>query len=247
MEPHFQFFIFHFQLLIMLKTILADFLHLIYPHNCEGCGSDNLNKDSFLCARCLAELPETGFINVADNPIEQKFYGRIKVEQAGAGFYFTKHGLLQHLIAQLKYKKNQSIGLYLGKLIGYQLLATSRFDKVEALIPLPLNIEREKLRGYNQSQLISEGINSVWQKPILKNVIERTKDTLTQTRLHADNRWENVSGAFKNIDCVQLKGMHVALIDDVITTGASIESCGSELLKIEHLKLSVISVGFASL
>jgi len=230
----------------MFKTILSDFLHLLYPHNCEGCGTDNLNKDSFLCARCLSELPETGFFSVPDNPVEQKLYGRIKFEQAGAGFYFTKHGLLQHLIAQLKYKHNPEIGRFLGKLIGYQLMATSRFDNLEALIPLPLNNQREQFRGYNQAQLICEGINSVWQKEILNDVIIRTANTETQTHLHADNRWENVSDAFSIIDEEKLKGKHVALIDDVITTGASIESCGSELLKVDRLKLSVIIVGAAS-
>ena len=229
----------------MLKSILADFLHIIFPHNCEGCGSDNLNKHSFLCARCLSELPETGFFAVANNPVEQKMYGRIKIEQAGAGYYFVKHGLLQHLISQLKYKKNQEMGHYLGRLIGYQLLETTRFDRVEALLPLPLNSQREQSRGYNQSQLICEGIASVWKKPILKNVINRTANTETQTHLHADNRWENVSGAFAVTDPIILKGKHIALIDDVITTGASIESCGSELLKVEGVKLSVITVGFA--
>ena len=229
----------------MLKSILSDFLHLVYPHNCEGCGTDNLNKDSFLCARCLSDLPETGFFSVADNPIEQKLFGRIKFEQAGAGFYFTKHGLLQHLIAQLKYKHNPEIGRYLGKLIGYQLLETTRFKNVEALIPLPLNSQREQFRGYNQAQLICEGIATVWQRPIFNQSIIRTVNTATQTHLDADNRWDNVSNAFSIIDSEQLKGKHVALVDDVITTGASIESCGNELLKVERLKLSIIIVGAA--
>ncbi len=231
----------------MLKTILSDFLHLIYPYNCEGCGTDNLKKESFLCARCLSELPETGFFAVADNPVEQKLYGRIKVEQAGAGYFFTKHGLLQHLIAQLKYKHNPEMGRYLGKLIGYQLLSTSRFNKVEALIPLPLNSQREHARGYNQAQLICEGIASVWQKPIIKDAIIRTTNTETQTHKNLNNRWENVSDAFSIANQEQLFGKQVALIDDIITTGASIESCGTELLKIKGLKLSVICVGFTTL
>ena len=230
----------------MFKSLLSNFLHLIYPHNCEGCGTDTLNEDSFLCAKCLYELPETGFSGVTDNPVEKKLYGRIRFEQAGAGFYFTKHGLLQHLIAELKYKNNKEMGFYLGKLLGYQLLATNRFDEVEALVPLPLNIKREHKRGYNQSQLICEGIVSVWKRPIINDAISRIIYTETQTNKNLSNRWDNVYGAFAIADDSKLKGKHVALVDDVITTGASMEACGSELLKVEGLKLSVLSIGYAS-
>lgn len=230
----------------MFKSLLSNFLHLIYPHNCEGCGTDTLNADSFLCAKCLYELPETGFMGVANNPVEKKFYGRLKIEQAGAGFYFTKHGLLQHLISELKYKNNKEMGFYLGKLLGYQLLATNRFDGVEALVPLPLNIKREHKRGYNQSQLICEGIVSVWKRPIINDAISRIIYTETQTNKNLSNRWDNVDGAFAIADDSKLKGKHVALVDDVITTGASMEACGSELLKVERLRLSVLSVGYAS-
>ena len=230
----------------MLKSLLSNFLHLIYPHNCEGCGTDTLNEDSFLCAKCLFELPETGFISFGDNPLEKKLYGRIRFEQAGSGFYFTKHGLLQHLIAELKYKNNKEMGFYLGKLLGYQLLATNRFDEVEALVPLPLNIKKEHKRGYNQSQLICEGIVSVWKKPIINDAISRIVYTETQTNKNLSNRWDNVEHAFALTDDSRLKGKHVALVDDVITTGASIEACGTELLKVEGLKLSVLSVGFTT-
>jgi len=228
----------------MLKSLLSNFLHLIYPHNCEGCGSDTLNNDSFLCAKCLYQLPKTGFIAAGNNPLEKKFYGRLKLENAAAGFYFTKDSLLQHLIAQLKYKNNQDMGLYLGKLVGYQLLATDRFDSIDALIPVPLNPKKEHKRGYNQSQLICEGISSVWKKPIISDAVTRIIYTETQTTKNISNRWDNVDGAFAIADDSSVKGKHIALIDDVITTGASIESCGSELLKIEGLKLSVLSVGF---
>ena len=228
----------------MLKSLLSNFLHLIFPHNCEGCGTDILNDDSFLCAKCLNELPETGFVAAALNPLEKRFYGRIKVEQAGAGFYFSKDGLLQHLINQLKYKSNRQMGHYLGKLLGYQLLDTNRFNTVDALIPLPLNPKREASRGYNQSQMICEGIASVWKKPIINNAISRIIYTETQTNKNLSNRWDNVSGAFALTNDALLKGKHILLVDDIITTGASIEACGSELLKVEGLKLSVLSVGY---
>ena len=231
----------------MLKSLLSDFLHLIYPHNCEGCGSDTLNQDSFLCAKCLYQLPQTGFIENADNPLERKLYGRLKVQHAGAGFYFSKDGLLQHLVAQLKYKNNKEMGLYLGKLLGYQLMDCKRFDDVELLIPLPLNRKKEKKRGYNQSEMICQGIASVWERPIVTDAVSRVINTATQTKKNRSDRWENVDGVFAVTNPEKLIGKHIALLDDIITTGASIDACGNELLKVSGVKLSIISVGYAML
>ena len=231
----------------MLKSLLSDFLHLIYPHNCEGCGSDTLNQDSFLCAKCLYQLPHTGFIEKADNPLERKLYGRLNVQHAGAGFYFSKDGLLQHLVAQLKYKNNKEMGLYLGKLLGYQLMDCKRFDDVEILIPLPLNRKKENKRGYNQSEIICQGIASVWNRPIVTDAISRVINTATQTKKNRSDRWENVDGVFEVTNTEKLIGKHIALLDDIITTGASIDACGNELLKVSGVKLSVISVGYAML
>ena len=231
----------------MLKSLLSDFLHLIYPHNCEGCGSDTLNQDSFLCAKCLYQLPHTGFIEKADNPLERKLYGRLNVQHAGAGFYFSKDGLLQHLVAQLKYKNNKEMGLYLGKLLGYQLMDCKRFDDVEILIPLPLNRKKENKRGYNQSEIICQGIASVWNRPIVTDAISRVINTDTQTKKNRSDRWENVDGVFEVTNAEKFIGKHIALLDDIITTGASIDACGNKLLKVSGVKLSVISVGYAML
>lgn len=230
----------------MLKSWLSAFIHLIYPHNCEGCGTDILNENSFLCTKCLYQLPQTGFIAHANNPVEKKLYGRIKVEQAGAGFYFTKDGLLQHLVSHLKYKNNKEMGLYLGRLLGNQLLATHRFDEVEALIPLPLNEKKLSKRGYNQAEIICEGIASVWNMPIITDAVTRLIDTATQTNKSLIDRWDNIEGAFAISDANKIEGKHVAIIDDILTTGASIESCGHELLKVKGVKLSVITVGYTT-
>ena len=231
----------------MLKSWLSAFIHLIYPHNCEGCGTDILNEKSFLCTKCLFQLPQTGFISNANNPIEKRLYGRVKVEEAGAAFYFTKDGLLQHLIGQLKYKNNREMGLYLGRLVGNQLKATHRFDGVEALIPLPLNERKLRVRGYNQSEIICEGIISVWPKALITDAVCRVIDTATQTNKSLTDRWENIEGAFAIADATKIEGKHIALVDDIITTGASIESCGRELLKVKGVRLSVRCVGATNL
>jgi len=228
----------------MNLSFFKDFLHLLFPHNCEGCGTDILNEDSYLCAKCLTQLPDTGFISHAGNPIENRLIGRMKVAQAAAGYYFTKDGLLQLLINQLKYKNNKEMGYYLGKLLAYQLEETDRFNGVDVFIPLPLNKRREEKRGYNQAQMICEGIVSVWSRPIVNNAIIRNIETETQTNKSLGNRWDNVAYAFKVIDPSLIINKHICLVDDVITTGASMEACGSKLLEVEGVTLSLLTVGY---
>ena len=232
-------------MLATIKSYLNNFSHLLYPHNCEGCCSDVLSDDSFLCAKCLYELPETGFINVADNPVEKSFYGRLKLEAAAAGYYFTKDGLLQHLISQLKYKSNKEMGIFLGALIGKQLQLSDRFKDVEVLVPLPLNFRKEAKRGYNQSTLICDGIATIWQKPVVTNAVVRSVFTQSQTKKDRITRWQNMEGVFAIENAAQLQGKHVLLIDDITTTGATLEACGSEILQIPNTKLSIVTVACA--
>lgn len=166
----------------IVSSYFNHFAHLFFPHNCEGCGTDILENQSLLCATCFLKLPETGFISKVGNPVENTFYGRIKIAVAGAAFYFTKHSLLQHLIFQLKYRNNKDIAHYLGKLLGRQLSQTNRFDDADVIIPLPLNPRKERKRGYNQAAIIADGIATAWRKPVLKKSIERVIFTETQTQ-----------------------------------------------------------------
>jgi ComF family protein len=231
----------------MLKTLcshLNDFAHLFFPHVCETCGSDVLENNSLLCPACFLKLPETGFIKEADNPVEKIFYGRIKVEAAASAFYFTKHSLLQHLIVELKYRNNKDIGFYLGKLLGYQLMQTDRFNNVDAIIPLPLNPRKERKRGYNQASVIAEGISSVWYKPILKNAVHRTVYTETQTHKDRVSRWQTMEGVFAAVDKASLEGKHILLVDDIVTTGATMEACGEKILQTQETKLSIATVAY---
>ena len=231
----------------MIKTIapyFRDFTHLFFPHNCEGCGTDVLQNDTMLCAECLLKLPETGFIKEADNPVENIFYGRIKVEAAGSAFYFTKDSLLQHLIVELKYRGNKNLGFYLGKLLGYQLVQSERFNDIDAIIPLPLNIRKEKKRGYNQAAAIADGIAAVWQKPILKNSVERMVFTETQTHKNRISRWQTMKDVFMVTDKNSIENKHILLIDDIVTTGATLEACGTKILEATGTKLSIVTVAY---
>jgi len=217
---------------------------MLYPHHCEGCGTDVLEEDDILCAKCLHHLPVTNFCNAIDNPVEKTFYGRLNFSNATAAYYFTKDSLLQHLMIQLKYRNNKEAGFYLGKQLGYQLQQAERFNTVDVLVPLPLNPKKEIKRGYNQAMVICEGIAAVWQKPILKGVVIRTQFTETQTQQDRIHRWQNMQHVFAVANENAIIGKHVLLVDDVITTGATLEACGAAILKVAETKLSIASVAW---
>ncbi len=228
----------------LLKQFAEGFSQIIFPHTCLGCSSDVLLKDELLCTQCKTELPYTNFFEISPNPIEKIFYGRLKIEHAAANFFFTKESLLQHLIFQLKYKGNKEAGYYLGQLLGIELKKSVHFQNIDAIIPLPLNEKKQFKRGYNQAAVICEGIGEVWQKPILQNIIERIVFTETQTHENRIQRWQNMVGVFKVIQPELVENKHILLVDDVITTGATLESCGTEILQIRNTKLSIVTVAY---
>lgn len=227
-----------------IPSYLSDFSHLFFPHTCEGCGTDTLENDTLLCAACAIKLPETGFISEPDNPVEKIFYGRINIVNAGAAFYFNKDSLLQRLIKELKYRGNKDAGFYLGKLLGHQLMQTERFNDIDAIVPLPLNPRKERKRGYNQAAIIADGIVSLWQKPVLKQSVERRVFTQTQTHKDRITRWQTMEGVFAVKDKTALEGKHILLVDDIVTTGATLEACGKEMLDITGVKLSIATVAY---
>lgn len=231
--------------MIALKEIKDSILHLFFPHVCAGCGSDLLNEKTVLCMRCMSALPETKFENYPGNPVEKIFWGRLPVVAATAQFYFTKESLVQQLMHQFKYKGNKEIGLQLGMIMGEQLLRSGRFN-ADLLVPLPLFPAKQKKRGFNQAAVLCEGISSVTKIPVRENIITRPEHTETQTKKNRIERWKNIDGKFVLIDPIAARNKHILLVDDVITTGASLESCGQELLKTENVKLSICSLCIAS-
>lgn len=217
-------------------------LHLLFPHRCAGCGSDVLSADQIICTECIDALPQTYFEQYSGNPIEKIFWGRLPLANATSQFFFTKDSVMQHLMHQLKYRGNREVGVYLGKLIGSQLEATNRFRNVDAIVPLPLYPEKEYQRGYNQATLLCEGIAEVLQKPVLQNAVVRTHHTDSQTKKSRVERWQNMEGRFliSNSDALQHK--HLLLVDDVVTTGATLEACGRKLLEVDGVRLSVATL-----
>ncbi len=232
--------------MLRLKEIKQSLLHVVFPHVCDGCGSDLLNLESNLCIRCLASLPETNFEMHSGNPVEKDFWGRLPLVGASAHLYFTKESLVQHLMHQLKYRGNNQIGLQLGRIMGNALNTSNRFNDIDALIPLPLFPSREKKRGYNQAKVLCDGMAEVLSLPVLAGVITRPQHTETQTKKGRIERWKNIEGIFCLIDPAAIRNKHLLLVDDVITTGATLEACGNELLTVENIRLSVATLCVAS-
>jgi ComF family protein len=232
-------------MIAQIKKILNSTQHLFYPHICSGCGSDLLEADNKLCLKCIHDLPHTGFADLPNNPVEKYFWGRIPFSAAYSQFYFSKEFLIQHLIHQLKYKGETEIGFYLGEMMGKTLLNSKRFSSIDALIPLPLHAGKEHKRGYNQATVICNGMSAIMNVPVLNRAVIRRYATETQTRKHRTERWENVKQSFKVVKENELAGKHLLLVDDVITTGATLEACGLVILETSDVKLSIATLAYA--
>jgi ComF family protein len=232
--------------MINTRKLFNDFIHLLYPHNCAGCGSDLLENDQSICIHCYTNLPETNYAALPGNPIEKIFYGRLNVEHSTAGYYFSKSSVLQRLIHQLKYNGNIEVGHQLGQWLGLQLQKSNRFNSIDALIPLPLFPSKEKKRGYNQATVLCEGIAEIMNIPILNNVLLRKRYTDTQTKKGRTERFRNVDGSFEVSDIDALHQKHVLLVDDVITTGATLEACGLVIKETENVRLSIATLAWSS-
>jgi ComF family protein len=217
---------------------------LYFPKNCPACARPLRLFGANICGRCSQNLPETHFFEAPGNPIEKIFYGRLPMSAGAAAWYFHKNSALQALLFQLKYKSNEDVGLFIGKQMGALLAASDRFATIDALVPVPLHPQALSKRGFNQAALICEGISQVWHKPVLRSAIARTKHTNTQTKQSRAVRWENMENAFSIKDPTSIAGKHLLLIDDVITTGATIEACGKTLLSVKDVQLSVAAAAY---
>lgn len=219
--------------------------HLLYPHTCVGCDSDIIQKEQLLCARCLDRLPLTHFIKYANNPVEKIFAGRLPVQEAAGFLYFHRNTITQRLVHQLKYKGNKDIGIHIGHQMADSLLQSKRFQHIDALVPVPLFAAREKKRGYNQATIICKGLSEKLGLPVLERVIKRQTASSTQTKKNRAERWQNIAGKFSVADPASIAGMKLLLVDDVVTTGATLEACGQELLSAGNIRLSILTMACA--
>jgi len=226
---------------------INDFISLVFPRICAGCGNSLWKHEQVLCNLCEFRLPKTNFHREADNPVSRIFWGRARIESAAAFLYFNKGSRVQRLVHQLKYKGRKDIGIWLGKMYGRELLNIPPFNTVRAVIPVPLHKKKYMKRGYNQSEQIAIGLSGPLNAPVNRFLLTRTKPTETQTRKSRFSRYQNVREIFTVYNPEAWAGSHLLLVDDVITTGATLESCVEALSAIPGVKVSIVCIATALL
>ncbi len=229
----------------LLAGYFADFASLLFPDLCQSCGESLVTGEDLICINCRYNLPFTNFHLKPDNIVAQQFWGKINIEAAYALCYFTKGEKMQHLIHQFKYKGAKKIGNLLGNIAGEQLSKIDIYNSIDMIIPVPLHKKRLKKRGYNQSSCFAEGLSEKLNIPVEENKLVRIRATETQTHRSRFARFENMQEVFTINNAEALKNKHILLVDDIVTTGSTLEACGVELLKIEGIRLSIATIACA--
>jgi ComF family protein len=229
----------------IIYTYLKDFFNLFYPSICCACGNHLYDGEERICIACRMSMPYTNDEQIKRNATYKVFEGRVRVEAASSLFYFKKKSKVQNVLHYLKYKNHEELGIVLGSMHAEQLSKSELFKEVDLVIPVPLHPNKFKKRGYNQAALLAKGYSQVLNAMLDEQTLIRVEDTSTQTRKNRYERYENMNEMFKCMDVQMLSGKNILLIDDVITTGSTIESCASELLKAGCNKVYVASIALA--
>ncbi|MEN8201768.1 MAG: ComF family protein [Bacteroidota bacterium] len=208
-----------------------DFVMLFFPVNCLICGKRLSAPGEVICLSCELKMPLTGYTHKQGNPVEMGFWGRVPVEQSTSLFRFEKGSAYQSLLHQLKYKGNRKVGIYLGNLLGYELKHSS-FAACDLIVPVPLHKKRLRQRGYNQSEIIARGASAIMNIPVEANLLIRNVHRDSQTAMGRYERFKNVAGSFRiAAEAPDINRKKVLLMDDVLTTGATLEACCQTLFR----------------
>ncbi|HMR55739.1 MAG TPA: phosphoribosyltransferase family protein [Cyclobacteriaceae bacterium] len=226
-------------------SLLRDFVSLVYPNYCMGCSNTLYRGEEILCTYCISNLPRTNYIYNYQNPVMLRLQGRLRLKYGLAFLKFRKHGLVQRLLHQLKYNNHPEVGEVLGRVFGKEMFENGYANEFDVIIPVPLHASRRRARGYNQSAWIAKGLGVSLEIPWDESISTRKVSTKTQTRKTKTQRWHNVEHVFdiKNED--RIRDKRILLVDDVMTTGATLEACGTCLLQAGCKELSVVCLAEA--
>lgn len=223
---------------------LKDFFNLFYPKLCANCENQLTQNEIVVCTFCRHDLPLTDFTNYTENKVTQTFYGRISIEKATSLLFFRKKGITKNLIHQLKYKGNEGVGVFFGDWLGEILKENNQFSDVDFILPVPLHHKKIKERGYNQVTKFGERLSFHLKIPFIENVLIRTSTSKTQTFKARLERFKNLDTKFLLNNTSTFINKHILLIDDVITTGATLEACVKELQKTKGIKVSLLTMAY---
>ena len=226
---------------------LTHILNALFPSTCVACGNTLLGNEQHLCVHCLNNLASTHYSPMPNNPTEQMLAGRTPFVSATSMLHYRHSNTVQHIVHSMKFHGNSDLCILMGRLMGLDLLHSQRFDDIDLLIPVPLHPLRHLARGYNQSQLLCQGIAQNMPRPILHTALIRPRYTRKQSLQQNSQRQTNVKDAFKVRHPEKLAGHHILLVDDVLTTGATLVSCCQALAHIPNLRISIATLSIAGL
>jgi len=226
-------------------SLWSDLWKLFFPQNCLICGKTLLEGEEHLCFRCLAGLPRTHMHLQPENEVVKCLWGKMPVERGSAFLYYAKGGDVRKLLSELKYQGNAKLGSFMGRCMARELLSSGFFDDIDGIMPVPLHRRKQRMRGYNQSRVLAEGVSAITGIPMWNNLLVRTQFTETQTRKGSYERWLNVKDVFECLSPEAMAGKHVLLVDDVMTTGATLVACGDALREVKGLRVSALTLAVA--
>jgi ComF family protein len=225
-----------------MTNLLNDLLWIIFPKLCASCSKALNSGEKEICTHCRFHLPYTNTHKSADNVVIKRFWGKTNLTSAASFLYFREGEKVRHLIHQFKYHGRKNVGIVIGKMYGNELRSVESYKSADLIIPVPLHKSKRKKRGYNQSALFAEGLSATMNIPCDFNSLVRRIPTDTQTKKRRYNRFENVDKIFELVDHDAVRGKHVILVDDVVTTGSTLTACAQELLKAEGTRVSIVTI-----
>jgi len=220
-------------------------LDLLLPRICPVCGRVLLRGERYLCLKCISDFPLTYFWSWRGNPAECRFSEKIEFVRASSLFFYRDESPYKNIVHLFKYKGYKRLGAHMGEMLGEKLLLSGLYNDIDLIVPVPLHPLKRWRRGFNQAGILASAIGQVLRKPVDTTSLVRRRYTRSQTKKDADQREKNVSGAFKVKTEFLLKGRHILLVDDVLTTGATLAACATEIMKVDGCRVSLVTLAFA--
>lgn len=226
--------------------MFSDLLRIIFPSTCFHCGELLVGSEQHICTHCISAITWNNHAAQRNNITELRLASKMPIQAAASLMLFKKGNVVQSILHLIKYHGRTSMGLQFGRILGEELKSSNRFDDIDYIVPVPLHWWKKIRRGYNQSHIICQGISEVMEKPIVYNNLYRHKYTSTQTHKNKEERQANMQSVFSIHNTTQFEGKHILIVDDIITTGATLHGCYQAMAQIPNLKVSAAALAITA-